>query len=216
MSQLHYHTVNNLLINVLNQLMAADTFDSFRLVGGTALSLQAGHRSSVDIDLFTDSPYGSTDFQSIAKFLETNFPYVEKPIGRDPGMGCTYFIGEDSERNVKLDLFYTDEFIQPPLVIDGIRMATMEDIIAMKVDVVQRGGRKKDFWDLHELMDSYSVEDMLRLHEQRYPFSHDRGLIMHNFTDFSQADEDFTPVCLRGKYWELIKEDLQEALHNRS
>ena len=29
MSKLHYHTVNNLLINVLNQLMAADTFDSF-------------------------------------------------------------------------------------------------------------------------------------------------------------------------------------------
>jgi predicted nucleotidyltransferase component of viral defense system len=31
-------------------------------------------------------------------------------------------------------------------------MATVEEIIAMKLDVMQRGGRKKDFWDLHELL----------------------------------------------------------------
>lgn len=215
MSKLHYHTVNNLLISALNQMMAAEAFDSFRLVGGTALSLQLGHRISIDIDLFSDSPYGSIDFDSIARFLETRFPFVEQPSGRDPAIGCTYFIGDDSAKNVKLDLYYTDGFIQAPLTVEGIRMATLEEIIAMKVDVVQRGGRKKDFWDLHELLGCFSVEDMLDLHKRRYPFSHDRKLIMQNFTDFSQADEDFTPVCLRGKYWELIKEDIEDALRNQ-
>lgn len=28
--------------------------------------------------------------------------------------------------------------------------------------------------------------------------------------DFSGADEDFNPNCLRGKQWEFIKEDLEE------
>jgi len=101
MSKLHYHTVNNLLLNALSQIMAAEAFDSFRLVGGTALSLQVGHRTSIDIDLFSDSPYGSIDFDSIAQFLETRFPFVEQPAGRDPGIGCTYFIGDDTANNVK-------------------------------------------------------------------------------------------------------------------
>lgn len=51
---LYYNTENNLLKKSLLQLMAADEFASFRLVGGTALSLQIGHRESIDIDLFSD------------------------------------------------------------------------------------------------------------------------------------------------------------------
>ena len=37
-------------------------FTPFRLVGGTSLSLQLGHRMSDDIDLFTDDPYDSFNF----------------------------------------------------------------------------------------------------------------------------------------------------------
>ncbi|MGZ3837321.1 MAG: nucleotidyl transferase AbiEii/AbiGii toxin family protein [Flavisolibacter sp.] len=33
--------------------MADEQLSAFNLVGGTALALQAGHRISVDIDLFT-------------------------------------------------------------------------------------------------------------------------------------------------------------------
>ncbi len=43
---LHYNTVTPLLRNSLIQLMAAKEFNGFRLVGGTALSLQIGHRES--------------------------------------------------------------------------------------------------------------------------------------------------------------------------
>ena len=50
---LHYNTVTPLLRKILADLMIADVFADFRLVGGTALSLYRGHRMSVDIDLFT-------------------------------------------------------------------------------------------------------------------------------------------------------------------
>lgn len=70
---MHYNTVNVFLKNTLIILMASSVFESFRLVGGTALSLQLGHCLSVDIDLFTGSPYGSIDFKAIDEFIEKTF-----------------------------------------------------------------------------------------------------------------------------------------------
>lgn len=127
----------------------------------------------------------------------------------EPGFGKSYFIGEHADSAIKLDIFYTDAFIYPPVVEDSIRMARPEEIIAMKLDIVQRGGRKKDFWDLHALFESYRIGQMLQFHEKRYPYIHDKDLILRNFTDFTEADDDFDPICLLGKYWEFIKDDIE-------
>lgn len=209
---LYYKTVNNLLKEGLLQLMAAKEFENFRLVGGTSLSLQIGHRESIDIDLFSDAEYGEIDFDAIENYLQTNFKYIDHLSNIIPGIGKSYLIGKDIDNALKLDIFYTDKFIQPIYLEDTIRMATIEEIIAMKLDVVQRGGRKKDFWDLHELFENYSLSQMLDLHEQRYPYTHDRDLIIQNFTDFSIADDEFNPICFKGKYWEFIKEDIEEII----
>ena len=212
---LYYNTVNELLKNTLITIMNASVFNNFRLVGGTALSLQIGHRESIDIDLFSDIDYGTIDFKAIETFLKDNFKYVDF-LDIPPGMGKAYFIGENKNDTIKLDVFYTDPFIQPFIEVDSIRMATIEEIIAMKVDVIQRVGRKKDFWDLHDLLESYSITQMLDLHEQRYPYAHDKDLIIKNFTNFDQADDDFDPICYKGKYWEFIKEDFEEVIKNNS
>ncbi|MFM7018731.1 nucleotidyl transferase AbiEii/AbiGii toxin family protein [Flavobacterium sp.] len=209
---LYYNTVNDLLKKSLLQLMDAEEFASFRLVGGTALSLQVGHRESIDIDLFSDVDYGEIDFDSIEKYLTLNFPYVDHFSNNIPGIGKSYLIGENNDNTIKLDIFYTDKFIQPVIIEDSIKMASIEEIIAMKLDVIQRGGRKKDFWDLHELFENYNLAQMLALHEQRYPYSHDRELLINNFTNFNFADDEFNPICFRGKYWEFIKEDIEEII----
>ena len=98
--------------------------------------------------------------------------------------------------------------------VDAIRMATIEEIIAMKIDVIQRSGRKKDYWDLHELKDRFTIKDMLGFHLKRYPYTHNEKLILNNFIDFEEANEDFDPVCLRDKYWEFIKLDLIDFVNN--
>ncbi|MGL4581891.1 MAG: nucleotidyl transferase AbiEii/AbiGii toxin family protein, partial [Flavobacterium sp.] len=67
--------------------MEASVFKSFRLVGGTALSLQLGHRLSVDIDLFSDAAYGSIDFKDIDNFIEKTFPYHQHFSNIDPAIG---------------------------------------------------------------------------------------------------------------------------------
>ena len=210
---IYFNTVNELLKSSLLKLMEAEEFSKFRLVGGTALSLQIGHRESIDIDLFSDIEYGRLNFNEIEDFLKSNFKYVDF-LDVPSAMGKAYFIGENKDNTVKLDIFYTDTYIQPFIEEDGIRMATIEEIIAMKVDVIQRGGRKKDFWDLHALLDSYSIKQMMDFHEQRYPYTHDKDLIIQNFTNFDQADDDFDPICFKGKYWEFIKEDFEEKFKN--
>lgn len=166
-----------------------------------------GHRQSVDIDLFTDATYGSVDFNAIDEFLRYNFTYVDANKSA-VGPGRSFYVGRNESDSVKLDVFYTDPFIRKAVLIDGIRIASEEEIIAMKIEVISNGGRKKDFWDIHDLMDDYSFKEMLSLHKERYPFSHDKKAITENFSSFSKADQDFNPICLKGKHWELIKLDL--------
>lgn len=210
---LYWNTVSDQLKDALLKLMLAKEFREFRLVGGTALSLHLGHRISIDIDLFTDATYRSIDFDAIDSYLRNSFDYVLGDFGGNPGMGKSYLIGGSADEAIKLDVYYSmDPFFQDAIEQDGIRLAAIEEIIAMKIDVVQRGGRKKDFWDLHELLPRYNVKTMIDLHRQRFDWTHDPKLILKNFTNFHAADQDFDPICLRDKEWIFIKEDLEQAV----
>lgn len=194
-------------------LMQEPLLADFRLVGGTALSLYRGHRISVDIDLFTDNDYGTVDYEAIDHWLQQQFAYVDTSFGLLPGMGRSYLVGTDEEHTIKLDLFYSlDKFLQPAREEEGIRLASLEDIVAMKMDVIFRGGRKKDFWDVHELLEKYSVEQMIALHKARAEFTHDEGKLRTQLLDFTKADDEYEPICLRGQHWEFIKEDIEEWL----
>ena len=50
---LHTEVLEPRTLDILNDLVALDSLQSFYLVSGTALALQFGHRLSVDLDLFT-------------------------------------------------------------------------------------------------------------------------------------------------------------------
>lgn len=208
---LSYNTVIPLLRSTLELLMQEKLFSPFRLVGGTSLSLQIGHRMSDDIDLFTDELYGSIDFKPIDEYLRSHFDYVECSEIAPIAFGKMYRVGRSKADSIKLDLMYTTEqFVHPIVETDGIRMASIAEITAMKLDILTRGGRKKDFWDLHALTDHFTLDQMIALHKKRYPYTHHAGEIRRGFRNFSQADEDFDPQCLLGKHWELIKYDLFE------
>jgi predicted nucleotidyltransferase component of viral defense system len=211
--KLHYKTVTPQLQKILIDLMRTSLFNPFCLAGGTSLSLRLGHRASVDIDLFTNAPYGSLDFMTFEDFFKKNYPYCSRPDKTDiVGFGRSYYIGNSEDNNIKIDLYYHDEIIAPVDLIDGIRFVNLNDVIAMKVDVISRGGRKKDFWDLHELLGMFSISEMLEIHRQHFEYTHDRERIINNFINFEIADEEIDPVCLKGKIWELIKLDFTEEI----
>lgn len=212
---MYWNTVSPLLKQVLIDLMEEDLFASFRLVGGTSLSLQIGHRMSVDIDLFTAADYGSIDFKEIRSFLENKYPYCSSRNLDNVGFGTFFEVGNSKEDFVKIDLYYTDEFIFESVDKEGIRMASENEIIAMKLDVVLRGGRKKDFWDLHYYLDELSIDEMILFYGQRYAYI-DGSTIKSQFINFESADTDFDPICLLDKSWELIKLDFFERANENS
>ena len=212
MIKLHRKTVTNTLWYSLNILMQLDVLKNFRLVGGTSLSLQIGHRMSVDIDLFTDLAYDSLDFKIIDEKIIETFPVVQMGFGGNNSMGKSYYVGLTGDDLVKLDLFYTDRFVFPELKINTIRLASKEEIVAMKLEVIGYGGRKKDFWDLHELLEHYSLSEMIAFYEKRYQYGHSKEELILMLGNFDNANEDFDPICLHKKKWELIKLDFEEKI----
>lgn len=208
-NKLFLNTVNENLWKTLLKLMSFQEFYSFRLVGGTALSLFLGHRISIDIDLFTDAPYGSIDFEKIDSVLNDNFKIVQHNSTQPISFGKTYFIGNDEKFLVKLDLFYTDDFVFPQFIKNEIRFGSVEEIIAMKLETICNTKRKKDFWDLHELLEHFSLNNMIKFHARRYPFTHNKEEIFRNLKEINLADDDFDPICLKSKYWELIIQDFK-------
>lgn len=207
-NNLHWETVSKELADILCFLMKEPLFDPFRLVGGTNLSLRFGHRYSVDIDLFSDAEYGSIDFSKIDRYLSDSFRYCDYFDG-SVGMGRMYYIGNNYHDCIKLDLMYTDGFIDPVENFGVVRMASSRDIAAMKMDAILNSGRKKDFWDIEYLMDAkYSLDQMCNFHSQRQPYTHDRQHLLEQIIHFDSAEEQPDPVCLLGKEWDQIKLNL--------
>lgn len=209
---LHLYTVSELLLKSLNTLMLLEEFNSFRIVGGTSLSLQLGHRESVDIDLFTDSEYGSIDFKLLENVLKKTFQHVDVSYDGEFGMGKSYFIGNNAKELVKLDLFYTDTFVFPCIVENNIRFSSIEEIAAMKFEVIAQGGRMKDFWDIHELLEVYTLDDLFGFYLKRNPYGYSKNELLNQLVDFSVAEDDFTPNCFKDKVWEIIKLDFEEMV----
>jgi predicted nucleotidyltransferase component of viral defense system len=210
MKALYWNTVKPRLQEVLQDIIYEPIFMPFRLVGGTALSLQLGHRMSEDIDLFTAAEYGSIDYKAIREFLENKYPFCVSRSLDNVSFGTNFVVGNSITDCVKLDLYYTDEFIEKPIIINNIRMATINEIIAMKLEVILQGGRKKDFWDLHYFMDKMNLDDMISLYEKRYPYIDGINDNKKQLLNFDKADNDFEPICLLGKNWEIIKMDFYE------
>ena len=210
--KIYKDTVSEFLWEILVKLMDLEILEDFRLVGGTSLSLLLGHRISNDIDLFTDSEYGTINFEEIGNVINSIFSYVEIEHWQNNVIGNTCFIGMNRENMVKVDFFYTDPFVFPVQNFMGIRLSKIEEIIAMKLQIIGNGGRKKDFWDIHELTNYYTIQQMLQFYLKRYPYSYSEKEILSQLLNFKEAEYDFDPICLKGKYWELIKLDFEEMI----
>lgn len=214
--KLHKECVSNNLWEILAKLMSSDVFTDFCLVGGTALSLQRGHRRSIDIDLFTDIAYGEMPLDEIKYFLESNFPIHQGTDSlEEESMGYSIVIGTGNDLPIKLDLFYTDSFIFPKINIEGVRLADEREIAAMKMLAI--GGpihRQKDYWDIHELLTDYSLKEMIEWGLQRNPYSLTLEDIVNGFMAIDQVEEcpDGIDSMKHEDYWELKVLDLKEEL----
>lgn len=157
---LRTETVEAGTLALIQQFMADPSLDQFCLAGGTALALQIGHRKSIDIDFFTGNDY---DVAALSNHLTQ--AYKAEVIREDVNtLNC--FV-----KDVKVDLLsHKYPLVSQPDIIDGIRMWSLKDITAMKLNAIRNNGtRLKDFIDVYSLLEHLSLQTMLEAVSAKYP-----------------------------------------------
>lgn len=181
---------------VLEKLMVVKELGSFHLAGGTALALRFGHRLSIDIDMFTPNLF---DKIGLSETLVTYFPVFKEQKTTHKKM---YFCYLDE---VKTDFVQQEgNIISQFEILDGIRMWGLKDAAGMKLNAIYSRGSKKDFWDLDELLNHFSLVDMIDWFLEKNPHAFVEGVIL-SMISFEEADEQAPPICIRDRKWEDIK-----------
>jgi predicted nucleotidyltransferase component of viral defense system len=202
---LYTNTINEGSLALLKELMGVSELSKFSLVGGTALSLQFGHRISDDIDLFIETDF---DKQEIIAVLEKKFGkrLVYEERGNPLGIFC--FMDE-----VKVDLIkHRYACIRPLMIEENIRMYSTEDIAAMKIATILRRAKKKDFWDIAELLLHYTVDDLVKFFFEKFPQQMYLISIPQAMTFFSDAESDDDPRSLKGQTWIKVKNVIERSV----
>jgi predicted nucleotidyltransferase component of viral defense system len=185
--------------------MKVPTLQPFSLVGGTALSLRYGHRSSVDLDLFYHEKFNQPEIvANLEKVFKQRFVYKEQHAQ----FGIFCFIDE-----IKVDIvFYPHLPISPIDINNKIRMYGSADIAAMKIQAILGRGKKKDFWDLYELLQHFSLQQIMDWHKEKYPSQMLAISIPHAITYFVDAEESEPPVSFKKQTWEGVKKGIQQVV----
>jgi hypothetical protein len=185
-------------LDLLNRLMGLDFLENFSLVGGTNLALRFGHRLSFDIVLFSPHPFSNFD---LAEKLESSFDIIETGnLNNKIGLFC--FIN-----NVKVDFVQHHYFalLDEIEIIDGIRMFGLRDISAMKIFAMLKRPRKKDHWDIAEILKHMSLDDVINSFLEKYPSKPFLISIPKALTYTGDVDIDQEPVSLNDTTLEDVK-----------
>lgn len=200
---LHKETVTAGTLDLIRRLMDDAHLQQFYLVGGTALALMLGHRISIDIDLFTDKEF---DTAQMVKYLSANYETELKSTGKN---SITGFL-----EGIKFDLIaHQYPYVKPVINLEGIRMLSLHDIAAMKVNaIVGNGTRVKDFLDVHFLLKNITYEEMINAYLKKYP---DVSANMARSSLLYHKDIDFTvPVTMikDGLKWKEVDRSIRSAI----
>lgn len=198
---LHYETVLPATLELLKRLMADSNIPAFRLVGGTALTLQMGHRLSVDIDLFSDESF---DEVALREYLVQNYGFKTEFISKETLKG--------EINGVQVDcIAHKYHWIRPCIEEDAIRLAGIEDLCAMKLNAVSNSGKRvKDFIDIAYLSTRFSLQQMLGFFEEKYGESSLLALKAITFFDDINFNEPVMLSSTKTLIWKNIAKRLQE------
>ncbi len=191
---LYRKSVSAELLELLNFVMEQEEFAGFNLVGGTSLALQIGHRVSIDIDLFGKSEIDEYTFLEVLK----SFGTVQVLKKSKNILIC-------SVNGVKIDFVnYNYSLLQPIQYIERIRLVSLRDIAAMKLNAIAGGGSKKDFIDLFFLLKHFSLSEMLGFYNEKYKDGSE-FMVRKSIGYFEDADREETPIINDDTNWEEIK-----------
>ncbi len=135
----------------------------FYLAGGTGLALHLGHRFSVDLDFF--SPDADSVGSDTRSTLRATFDDPSLAISHDKdstfvatwrGVGVSFF---------RLNLI---PLVHPPILIENVPLATIEEIGAMKLAAIIDRGTRKDLVDLYYILRQIPIDKLFETAAVKY------------------------------------------------
>lgn len=200
----HTESVQPELLCLLNRLMTNSMCDNFSLAGGTSLSLRFGHRTSVDIDLFSPEPFNSMLLQTQ---IASVFP-GSQILNRTEGSLCINIGG------IKVDHLYHPYPLLENIQYEGsLRIMSLPDVSAMKVNAVTNRGSKKDFIDLYVLHQNGIVLDESISNFCR-KYCGNKFLAIRSLLWLMDADAEPDPVILNDWSWAYVREKMLQLVDN--
>lgn len=127
--------------------LAKKFIKNFGLVGGTAISLQMGHRHSVDFDMFSLKEFDNGKIRRVIKKEGWKIGKVYK----DEDDQYTFFIN-----NVQFTFFNYPYKLEFSKELDGfLRMPDLLTLAAMKAFAIGQRAKWKDYVDLYFIINKY-------------------------------------------------------------
>lgn len=200
---LSYKTVSTNTLELLKRLMEENLFHDMRLVGGTALALQYGHRNSIDLDFFGELEASNDDILSVLNQFD------ELEVLKQSDKIKIYKINGVKVDFVSYEYPWLDDVVRE----DGIRLASPKDIGAMKIYAAEGRGSRKDFIDIYYLLKRFSLKELLSFYKSKYP-NHSEFVALRSLTYFFDAETYPMPLMYTDDNWETMKKEICNAVES--
>jgi hypothetical protein len=191
---LHFEVIDGPTLGLLRKLLTIPIFRSLRLVGGTSLALQIGHRKSIDLDLFGDLKLDDLSIITAVQALDKAMLLQNHPS-----------IKSFSINSIKVDIVkYPYPWLDDVKLEEGIRLASKRDIAARKLAAITGRGIKKDFVDLYFLLKQFTLHELLSWYSTKFPDA-TLFMVLKSLVYFDDADQDPDPVQVIPFEWKEVK-----------
>jgi len=198
---LYYETVSPGTLSLLRRLVQIPALNIFRLVGGTSLALQLGHRISVDLDFFTDKNF---DVVELRRVIELELNTIGMISVSKTGFSCLI-------ENVKCDFYnWSVPFIEEIINEGELSLDGLKDISAFKLDAIITRKEKKDFFDIYFLLEKFAFKELIDFYKKKYPYN-DIKIAMDALSEIDIADNSEDPTLLKEIKWNEAKEKIKTA-----
>lgn len=191
---LYLETVESSTLELLKKLQRLPVLEQTRLVGGTALALQLGHRKSIDLDFF-----GTIDCE--AEYLRESIAGIASLTILKESPHIHIYIVD----GIKVDIVnYKYPWLDDVVLEQGLRLASVSDIAAMKITAIIGRGTEKDFIDIAFLLHHFSLEEILHFYAAKYNDS-SVFMAMKSLAYFDDAEADPMPDMFVNQSWQQVK-----------
>ena len=180
----------------IEQLSVQRALDRFYLAGGTALALQWGHRTSVDLAFFMSDTMNEDLLLGSLQELPEITVISKAPETLHLHVGATKVSFLAYHYPV---LFPLNKYLD-------VSVADPRDIGAMKLSAIAARGTKRDFVDLYVLSERYGLVELVNVFEQKFvQAGYNRVHVLKSLTYFADADKEPMPHMLQQFAWKEVQ-----------